>query len=88
MELDYVVRLLSHMGINVYVTNDSLPVLGYFFKKSNKWKSILVGKFGVDYKAQYYNSELESKFTNVFIRSLKNNQFTSYYYDLSQIILN
>lgn len=87
MELDYVVRLLSHMGINVFVTNDSLPVLGYFFKKSNKWKSILVGKFGVDYKAQYYNSELESKFTNVFIRSLKNNQFTSYYYDLSQIVL-
>ena len=42
MELDYVVRLLSHMGINVFVTNDSLPVLGYFFKKSNKWKSILV----------------------------------------------
>ena len=40
MELDYVVRLLSHMGINVFVTNDSLPVLGYFFKKSNKWKSI------------------------------------------------
>ena len=87
VELDYVVRLLSHMGINVFVVNDSLPVLGYFFKKSNRWKSILVGKFGADYKAQYYNSELESKFANAFIHSLKELQYASCYNELSQILL-
>lgn len=75
------------MGINVFVVNDSLPVLGYFFKKSNRWKSILVGKFGADYKAQYYNSELESKFANAFIHSLKELQYASCYNELSQILL-
>lgn len=29
-ELDYIVRLLSHMGIKTYVVSENLPILGYF----------------------------------------------------------
>ena len=86
-EFDYVVALLSHMGINVYVVNDSLPVLGYFFYKRHRWRSIIVEKFEKDYKAQYYNSEIESKLAKEFVKLLKARHFANYYFELSHIYL-
>lgn len=87
MEFDYVVRLLSHMGINVYVANEQLPILGYFFLKSNRWRSIIVGKFGNDYKAQYYNSDIENKMAAAFIKMLKLKNYPYYNNTLSQVNL-
>lgn len=86
-EFDYVVALLSHMGINVYVVNDSLPVLGYFFYKRHRWRSIIVERFEKDYKAQYYNSEIESKLAKEFVKVLKARHFANYYFELSHIYL-
>lgn len=87
MEFDYVVRLLSHMGINVYVANEQLPILGYFFLKSHRWRSVIVGKFGNDYKAQYYNSDIENKMAAAFIKMLKVKDYTYYNNALSQVNL-
>lgn len=87
MEFDYVVRLLSHMGINVYVANEQLPILGYFFLKSNRWRSVIVGKFGNDYKAQYYNSDIENKMAAAFIKMLKLKNYPYYNNTLSQVNL-
>lgn len=87
LEFDYVVRLLSYMGINVFVVNEVLPVLGYFFHEKQRWRSIVVEKFGKDYKAQYYNSDIESKLVEAFITSLKTKQFKSYYVALAAISL-
>lgn len=87
LEFDYVVRLLSYMGINVFVVNETLPVLGYFFHKKQRWKSIIVEKFGKDYKAQYYNSDIESKLVEAFINTLKTKQFEHYYVALSNVSL-
>lgn len=87
MEFDYVVRLLSHMGINVYVANEQLPILGYFFLKSHRWRSVIVGKFGNDYKAQYYNSDIENKMAAAFIKTLKVKDYTYYNNALSQVNL-
>ena len=87
VELDYVVRLLSNMGINVFVVNDALPVLGYFFLKAHRWKSVVVTKFDKEYKAQYYNSDIESKLIKVFVKSLKAQKYLHYCVDLSQITL-
>ena len=87
MEFDYVVRLLSHMGINVYVANEQLPILGYFFLKSHRWRSVIVGKFGNDYKAQYYNSDIENKMVAAFIKTLKVKDYTYYNNALSQVNL-
>lgn len=87
MEFDYVVRLLSHMGINVYVANEQLPILGYFFLKSNRWRSVIVGKFGNDYKAQYYNSDIENKMAAAFIKMLKVKDYMYYNNALSQVNL-
>lgn len=87
MEFDYVVRLLSHMGINVYVANEQLPILGYFFLKSHRWRSMIVGKFGNDYKAQYYNSDIENKMAAAFIKMLKVKDYTYYNNALSQVNL-
>lgn len=70
-EFDYVVRLLSHMGIKVNVVDNPLPVLGYLFHKSRRWRSIIVGKIDQDYKAQYYNSDIEDKITKEFVKFLK-----------------
>ena len=86
-EFDYVVRLLSHMGINVYVANEQLPILGYFFLKSHRWRSVIVGKFGNDYKAQYYNSDIENKMAAAFIKMLKVKDYTYYNNALSQVNL-
>lgn len=86
-EFDYVVALLSHMGINVYVVNDSLPVLGYFFYKRHRWRSIIVERFEKDYNAQYYNSEIESKLAKEFVKVLKARHFANYYFELSHIYL-
>lgn len=87
VDLDYVVRLLSHMGINVYVVRKNLPILGYFFYKSNRWRSIIVGKFGNDYKAQYYNSDIENKMAVAFINMLKERKYENFYIAHSQISL-
>lgn len=87
MEFDYVVHLLSHMGINVYVANEQLPILGYFFLKSHRWRSVIVGKFGNDYKAQYYNSDIENKMAAAFIKMLKVKDYTYYNNALSQVNL-
>lgn len=87
MDLDYVVRLLSHMGINVYVVRKNLPILGYFFYKSHRWRSIIVGKFGNDYKAQYYNSDIENKMAVAFINMLKERKYENFYIAHSQISL-
>lgn len=84
-DFDYVVRLLSYMGINVFIVNEKLPVLGYFFCKSHRWKSIVVKKFERYYKAQYYNSEIESKLAKIFIDTLKRRQYVNRHYDLSHI---
>lgn len=86
-EFDYVVRLLSHMGINVYVANEQLPILGYFFLKSHRWRSVIVGKFGNDYKAQYYNSDIENKMAAAFIKMLKLKNYPYYNNTLSQVTL-
>lgn len=86
-EFDYVVALLSHMGITVYVVNESLPVLGYFFYKRHRWRSIIVERFEKDYKAQYYNSEIESKLAKEFVKALKARHFANYYFELSHIYL-
>lgn len=87
VDLDYVVRLLSHMGINVYVVRKNLPILGYFFYKSHRWRSIIVGKFGNDYKAQYYNSDIENKMAVAFINMLKERKYENFYIAHSQISL-
>lgn len=87
LESDYVIRLLSYMGIRVYIVNENLPILGYFFLKAHRWRSIVVGKFGKEYRAQYYNSEIESKITNAFIESLKEKKYHCYCVELSQIYL-
>lgn len=87
VELDYVVRLLSHMGINVYVVKETLPILGYFFYKSRRWRSIIVGKFGKDYKAQFYNSDIENIMVVAFIKMLKNKKYEKFHIQLSEISL-
>lgn len=87
LEYDYVVRLLAHMGIKVYIVNEKLPVLGYFFLKAHRWRSIVVGKLGKEYRAQYYNSEIESKISNSFIEALKAKKYPCYCVDLYQINL-
>lgn len=84
-DFDYVVRLLSYMGINVFTVKEKLPVLGYFFCKSHRWKSIVVKKFDKYYKAQYYNSDIESKLTEIFIDSFRKRQYVNSHYDLSRI---
>lgn len=86
-EFDYVVRLLSNMGINVFLVKDTLPVLGYFFNKAHRWRSIVVKKFNKVYKAQYYNSDIENKLTEVFVQSLKSGDYPHYMVPLPRIIL-
>lgn len=86
-DFDYVVRLLSHMGIHVYVVKKELPVLGYFFYVSNRWRSIIVDKMDMTYKAQLYNSDFESKMMGLYAKSLKTLRNRHAYFDLSHISL-
>ena len=86
-DFDYVVRLLSHMGIHVYVVKKELPVLGYFFCKSNHWKSIIVDKVNTTYKAQLYNSDIESKMIGFYVQSLRIKRHSHFYYGLTNVAL-
>ena len=86
-DFDYVVRLLSHMGIHVYIVKKTLPVLGYFFCKSNHWKSIIVDKIDTTYKAQLYNSDIESKIIGFYVQSLRIKRQQHFFYELSHVTL-
>lgn len=85
--LDYAIKLMAHMGVKVYVVYEEIPVLGYFFKSSKRWRGIAVKKIGNDYKAQYYNSEIEGRMISNYLNGLKNKHTNVQTYALNRLSL-
>lgn len=85
--LDYAIKLMAHMGIKVYVVYEEIPVSGYFFKSSKEWRGIAVKKIEKDYKAQYYNSEIEGRMISNYLNGLKNKHNNVQTYELSRLVL-
>lgn len=70
-------RALIHMGIDVYVLYDPLPLYGYFFEQTSTWTGLIVR---LDEKekllsAQRFESEIDSDLLKIGIQKLKDSNY-------------
>lgn len=73
MKFNSQVRMLSHMGIQVFLGKSDLPISGYFFKKNDQWCGLLVKDIDQKRKtlhAKQYFSDVDQTWINLIVSKL------------------